>query len=180
MNDESLTAALAADLDGSFESLVLAYQDRLFAFGLRLTGSTRDAEEIAQETLLAVWRKAAQFDPASAGASAWVYTIARNLRIDAMRRAARTGAVDHEAELEYLVDSAEPADEAIVRVDEIEQITAALLGLSKEQSMAIQLSFIEERPHSEISDLLGIPLGTVKSRIRLAINRLKTLLDETR
>ena len=67
-----------------------------------------------------------------------------------------------------------------MRVDEIEQVTAALSGLSKEQSMAIPLSFIEERPHSEIADLLGIPLGTVKSRIRLAINRLKTLLDETR
>ena len=97
-----------------------------------------------------------------------------------IRRAARTGAVDHEAELEYLIDFAEPADEAIVRMDGVEQVTAALLGLSKEQSMAIRLSFIEERPHSEIADLLGIPLGTVKSRIRLAINRLKALLDETR
>ena len=97
-----------------------------------------------------------------------------------MRKAARTGAVDHEAELEYLADSAEPADEAIVRGDEVERVTVALSGLSKEQSMAIRLSFIEERPHSEIADLLGIPLGTVKSRIRLAMSRLKNLLDEPR
>jgi RNA polymerase sigma factor (sigma-70 family) len=55
-----------------------------------------------------------------------------------------------------------------------------LSGLSKDQSMAIQLSFIEERPHSEIADILGIPLGTVKSRVRLAMNRLKALMDETR
>ena len=67
-----------------------------------------------------------------------------------------------------------------MRVDEVEQVTVALSGLSKEQSMAIQLSFIEERPQSEIADLLGIPLGTVKSRIRLAMSRLKALMDETR
>ena len=165
---------------GAFGPLFEHFAPRVKGLMLKAGASSDDAEEIAQETLLAVWRKAAQFDPASAGASAWIYTIARNLRIDAIRRAARTGAVDHEAELEYLIDSAEPADEAIVRMDGVEQVTAALLGLSEEQSMAIRLSFIEERPHSEIAELLGIPLGTVKSRIRLALNRLKALLDETR
>jgi len=165
---------------GAFERLFEHFAPRVKGLMLKAGASSDDAEEIAQETLLAVWRKAAQFDPASAGASAWIYTIARNLRIDAVRRAARTGAVDHEAELEYLIDSAEPADEAIVRVDGLKQITAALLGLSEEQSMAIRLSFIEERPHSEIAHLLGIPLGTVKSRIRLAVSRLKDLMDETR
>lgn len=165
---------------GAFERLFEHFAPRVKGLMLKAGASSDDAEEIAQETLLAVWRKAAQFDPASAGASAWIYTIARNLRIDAVRRTARTGTVDHEAELEYLVDSAEPADEAITRMDGLRQITAALIGLSEEQSMAIRLSFIEERPHSEIADLLGIPLGTVKSRIRLAMNRLKALLDETR
>ena len=67
-----------------------------------------------------------------------------------------------------------------MRLEEVEQATVALSGLSKEQSIAIRLSFIEERPHSEIADLLGIPLGTVKSRIRLAMNHLRTLLDERR
>lgn len=142
--------------------------------------SSDQAEEIAQETLLAVWRKAAQFDPVSSGAAAWIYTIARNLRIDAARRASRTGAVDHDAELDYLIDPAEPADEAMARNDEAGRIAVALSGLSEEQSKAIHLSFIDERPHSEIADVLGIPLGTVKSRIRLAMNRLRALLDETR
>jgi RNA polymerase sigma factor (sigma-70 family) len=165
---------------GAFERLFEHFAPRVKGLMLRAGASSDDAEEIAQETLLAVWRKAAQFDPASGGPSAWIYTIARNLRIDALRRAARTGAVDHDAELEYLVDSAEPTDEAIVRLEEVEQATVALSGLSKEQSIAIRLSFIEERPHSEIADLLGIPLGTVKSRIRLAMNHLRTLLDERR
>jgi len=164
----------------AFGRLFEHFAPRVKGLMLKAGASSDDAEEIAQETLLAVWRKAVQFDPASAGVSAWIYTIARNLRIDAIRRAARTGSVDHDAELEYLIDSAEPADEAIVRIEGVEQVTAALLGLSKEQSTAIQLAFIEERPHSEIADLLGIPLGTVKSRIRLAMNRLKALMDETR
>ena len=89
---------------GAFGQLFEHFAPRVKGLMLKAGASRDDAEEIAQETLLAVWRKAAQFDPASAGASAWIYTIARNLRIDAMRRAARTGAVDHEAELEYLVD----------------------------------------------------------------------------
>jgi RNA polymerase sigma-70 factor (ECF subfamily) len=68
----------------------------------------------------------------------------------------------------------------MARNDEAGRIATALSSLSEEQSMAIRLSFIEERPHPEIADFLGIPLGTVKSRIRLAMNRLRALLDETK
>ena len=104
----------------AFRRLFEHFAPRVKGLMLKAGASSDDAEEIAQETLLAVWRKAAQFDPVSAGASAWIYTIARNLRIDSVRRAARTGAVDHEAELDYLVDPAEPADDAMARNDEAE------------------------------------------------------------
>ena len=76
----------------AFRRLFEHFAPRVKGLMLKAGASSDDAEEIAQETLLAVWRKAAQFDPVSAGASAWIYTIARNLRIDAVRRAARTGA----------------------------------------------------------------------------------------
>ncbi len=165
---------------GAFGRLFEHFAPRVKGLMLKTGASGDDAEEIAQETLLAVWRKAAQFDPASAGASAWIYTIARNLRIDAVRRASRTGAVAHEAELDYLVDPSEPADESIERMHGVDRVASALSRLPGDQSMAIRLSFIEERSHSEIADLLGIPLGTVKSRIRLAMSRLKALMDETR
>jgi RNA polymerase sigma-70 factor (ECF subfamily) len=164
----------------AFRGLFEHFAPRVKGVMQKAGASSTEAEEIAQETLLAVWRKAAQFDPVSAGAAAWIFTIARNLRIDAVRRAARTGAVDHDAELEYLVDPAEPADDAMARNDEADRIARALSSLSEQQSMAIRLSFIEERPHPEIADVLGIPLGTVKSRIRLAMNRLRALLDETK
>jgi RNA polymerase sigma-70 factor (ECF subfamily) len=164
----------------AFRRLFEHFAPRVKGLMLKAGASSDDAEEIAQETLLAVWRKAAQFDPVSAGASAWIFTIARNLRIDSVRRVARTGVVDHEAELEYLVDPAEQVDDAMARNDEADRIARVLSCLSEEQSMAIRLSFIEERPHPEIADFLGIPLGTVKSRIRLAMNRLRALLDETK
>jgi RNA polymerase sigma-70 factor (ECF subfamily) len=164
----------------AFRRLFEHFAPRVKGLMLKAGASSDDAEEIAQETLLAVWRKAAQFDPVSAGASAWIFTIARNLRIDSVRRVARTGVVDHEAELDYLVDPAEQVDDAMARNDEADRIARALSCLSEEQSMAIRLSFIEERPHPEIADFLGIPLGTVKSRIRLAMSRLRALLDEAK
>jgi RNA polymerase sigma-70 factor (ECF subfamily) len=164
----------------AFRRLFEHFAPRVKGLMLKTGANSDDAEEIAQEALLAVWRKAGQFDPVSAGAAAWIYTIARNLRIDAVRRTARAGAVDHDAELDYLVDPAEPADDAMARNDETDRVGRALSSLSEEQSMAIRLSFIEERPHPEIAGILGLPLGTVKSRIRLAMNRLRALLDETK
>jgi RNA polymerase sigma factor (sigma-70 family) len=174
----TLIARVADGDREAFRRLFEHFAPRVKGLMLKTGAGSDDAEEIAQETLLAVWRKAAQFDPLSTGAAAWIYTIARNLRIDAVRRAARAGAVDHDAELDYLADPAEPADDAMARNGEAGRIGRALLSLSEEQSMAIRLSFIEERPHPEIAGILGLPLGTVKSRIRLAMNRLRALLDE--
>lgn len=142
------------------------------------TGTDADtAEEIAQNTLLAVWRKAALFDPSSAGAAAWIFTIARNLRIDAARRAIRQARAAEPA-ADEVDDTIDTPETAIARRDDVSRVTAALAQLSAEQSTVIRLSFIEERPHAEIAETLGLPLGTVKSRIRLAMNRLRDLLDE--
>ena len=140
--------------------------------------SSDEAEEIAQGALIAVWRKAGQFDPATSGAAAWIFTIARNLRIDLFRSGARANRLRGVSELPDAPDPAEPADAVVSRVQDAARITLAIARLSAEQSMVVRLSFIEERPHPEIASLLGIPLGTVKSRIRLAMNRLRDILDE--
>ena len=150
---------------------------RVTGLMLKAGASGEEAEEIAQDTLFAVWRKAAQFDPASAGAPAWIFTIARNLRIDAVRRSARAGFAVPDAELEYLADPADSQETQISRREDTARIADAVALLSSEQSAAIRMSFIEDRPHSEIAEALRIPLGTVKSRIRLAMNRLKDLLE---
>ena len=162
----------------AFRLLFEHFSPRVKGLMLKAGASGEEAEEIAQDTLLAIWRKAAQFDPASAGAPAWIFTIARNLRIDAVRRSARAGVIVPDAELDYFADPADSQETQIVKRTDSARIALAISQLSREQSVAIRMSFIEDRPHSEIAEALRIPLGTVKSRIRLAMNRLKDSLEE--
>ena len=162
----------------AFGALFEHFAPRIKGFLIRTGCSADEAEEIAQVTMIAVWSKAAQFDPASAGAAAWIFTIARNQRIDAVRRAARVGRPGPETALDEEPDPGLPADSIMARVEDTARVTAAIEKLSAEQSTVIRLSFIEEQPHSEIATALGLPLGTVKSRIRLAMNRLRQLLDD--
>ncbi len=162
----------------AFKSLFEHFAPRIKGFMLKAGCSADEAEEIAQDTLIAVWRKAGQFDPKTTGVAAWIFTIARNLRIDSIRRATRSGRLSQDTELTDAPDPAESADIVISRVEEASRVKAAIERLSAEQSRVIQLSFIDERPHPESASMLGIPLGTVKSRIRLAMTRLRDLLDE--
>jgi RNA polymerase sigma-70 factor (ECF subfamily) len=134
------------------------------------------AEELAQETMLTAWRRAAQFDPASGGAAAWIFTIARNLRVDVARRDRLV------PWLEVMADEPPPpaADATIESLQHGERVRAALASLPPEQAEVVRLSFFDDRPHAEIERALGIPLGTVKSRLRLAMTRLRALLDDIR
>jgi RNA polymerase sigma factor (sigma-70 family) len=169
--------ASSGDRD-AFNALFAHFAPRIKGFLLKTGCSAEEAEDIAQNTLIAVWRKANQFDPATTGAAAWIFTIARNLRIDSARRATRDGRLGQDVGPDYELDPGEPADRIMSRVEDAARITAAVEKLSAEQSRVIRMSFIEERPHTEIAAMLGIPLGTVKSRIRLAMSRLRDLLDE--
>lgn len=166
----------------AFKLLFEHFAPRVKGFLVK-TGMNADAaEEIAQTTLVTVWRKAAQFDPASAGAAAWIFTIARNLRIDSARQAARQAkALDKaalSAERHETPEAVDSPETIMTRRDDVSRVAAALQRLSEEQSTVIRMSFIEEQPHGEIAERLGIPLGTVKSRIRLAVARLRDLLDD--
>jgi len=162
----------------AFRALFEFFAPRIKAFLLKRGSNPFEAEEIAQEAMIAVWRKAEQFDPSTTGAAAWIFTIARNLRIDAIRRGQRSDRMLEEVEREYDPETAESAETEFARRQDAERADAALSLLPVEQSEVIRLSFIEGRTHAEIVTRLGIPLGTVKSRIRLAMNRLKDLLDE--
>jgi len=162
----------------AFKLLFEHFAPRVKGFLVK-SGMTADAaEEIAQTTLLTVWRKAAQFDPASAGAAAWIFTIARNLRIDSARQAARQAKAAASAERDETPEVADSPETMMARRDDVSRVEAALQRLSEEQSKVIRMSFIEEQPHGEIAERLGLPLGTVKSRIRLAMARLRDLLDD--
>lgn len=133
------------------------------------------AEEIAQETMLSVWRKASYFDPSRAGASTWIFTIARNQRIDHLRRAKVVSTAESDMPIE---DDEAPSGEALLLAAEREIVVrTALKALSDEQAAVVRLSFFSDKPHSEIARELGLPLGTVKSRVRLALGRLRALLE---
>jgi RNA polymerase sigma factor (sigma-70 family) len=169
------SVATRSDRD-AFRTLFEHFAPRLKGFLLKKGANAEEAEEIAQNTMIAVWRKAHQFDPNSSGAAAWIFTIARNLQIDAARKATRDDRLVKEVQLESFTDPFELTEPTISNVDTL-RVTSAIDQLASEQSEVIRLSYIEGRPHSEIAASLGIPLGTVKSRIRLALKRLRALLD---
>ena len=176
----SLVAAIARRQDqAAFATLFAFFAPRIKSFMLRSGVGEARAEELAQETMLAVWRKAALFDPARAGAAAWIFTIARNLRIDAYRRDRRGGDIEtSDVEIEFQIDGSPQPDSILATTQSEERVRSALAKLSNDQMRVVELSFFEDKAHAEIAEILEMPLGTVKSRIRLAMSRLRNLLSE--
>jgi RNA polymerase sigma-70 factor (ECF subfamily) len=166
---------IARSKDRQQYALLFGYfAPRLKSFFLRLGLSPAAAEDLAQETMLTVWNKAQSFDATRASASTWIFTIARNLRIDLLRRERDPNLL---AELYDGVVEPMPSDNVLTVEREV-RIRAALDKLPADQADVIRLSFFEDRPQSEIANTLDIPLGTVKSRVRLAMNRLRALVED--
>jgi RNA polymerase sigma-70 factor (ECF subfamily) len=175
----ALIVSVARQQDkAAFAQLFGHFAPRIKAFLRRSGLDELAAEELAQEAMLRVWRKADKFDPGAGEAAGWIFTIARNLRIDTLRRArgdATRGASDIDDE--YLRDEAPLADEALVQRQSGEQVRRALASLPPDQRRVIELSFYQEEAHGRIAELLDIPLGTVKSRLRLAAAKLRSVLQ---
>lgn len=163
----------------AFAALFDHFAPRIKTLMVRLGERDATAEEIAQQTMLIVWRKADLFIPGTAGATAWIFTIARNLRIDALRRERCNGSkFGTGKETELRVDEQTGPDSRVAAA-QLEQCVRKAVGqLSNEQARVIELAFFEEKSQSEIAAQLQIPLGTVKSRLRLALGRLRKLLGE--
>jgi len=177
---KGLMAAVAQNRDkAAYGRLFQYFAPRLVGFMERGGVGATDAEEIAQDTMVTVWRKAELYDPAQAAVSTWIFTIARNLRVDMARRATRrrNGAAAMGQPEEELVESAETQTLAVEREARVRE---ALGQLSREQATVLRLSFFSEKPHAEIARELGIPLGTVKSRVRLAMAKIRPLLESER
>ena len=169
-----LSAVGAARDRAAFETLFRHFAPRIKAYLLRLGASAAAAEDLAQETMLSVWRKAALFDPAKASAATWIFTVARNLRIDALRRERRP---EFDPSDPAFVPDAEPsADAALAQEEDEARLRDAIGRLSPEQAKVVELSFFADKAHSAIARELGLPLGTVKSRLRLAISRIRGVL----
>jgi len=170
--DEDVLARVARGDRAAFAALFGKYAPKVKGYLIRLGAAGAIAEDLAQDAMVTVWRRAASYDAAKAKASTWIFVIARNSWIDKLRRE-KTELAYRSTQIVSEESEEEGPDDAAVRNQTEDQISAALATLSEEQRKVVQLSFFEDRPHSEIAERLSLPLGTVKSRLRLALIKLR-------
>ncbi len=170
--------AIARDRDRrAFERLYEYYAPKLKNYMMRQGADRATADDLAQETMVQVWRKAEQYDPARAAPAAWIYRVARNLRIDKLRRQKL-----HEVELTTeadRVDESSSGHEAASEHIDAQHLRNFVETLPHEQMEVVRMAFFEGLSHTEVGQRLSIPLGTVKSRLRLAFGTLRTAIGET-
>ena len=159
----------------AFAALFAHFAPRLKGYLLRLGASDGQAEEVLQEALLTVWRKAHLFDRKKAAASTWIFTIARNRRIDILRKK-KFPEIDAQ-DPRLVPDAPRAPDEEVIGAREGEAVRLALEKLPEEQRELVRLAFYNGWSHSKIAADTNLPLGTVKSRLRLAFSRLRNELE---
>lgn len=160
----------------AYRELFQSYAPRVKAYMLRQGADAGTAEELAQETMLTVWRKARLYSGDKGSATTWIFTIARNLRIDRLRREVPWQALPEGQDEEP--SDAPPPDEQLSEKQRGARVRAALAALPPDQLEVVQLSYLDGLSHSEIAARLGLPLGTVKSRMRLAYQKLREAVED--
>ncbi|GLQ39537.1 RNA polymerase sigma factor [Rhizobium albus] len=172
-----LARAVAVERDKSaFAQLFDYFAPRIKSYLLRLNMQPQEAEELAQEVMIVLWHKAGLFDPAKSSLATWLFRVARNRRIDALRR---DRGKDLDAEDPSLLPSAPEAPDLVMDAQQRdERVRRAMSVLPAEQLELVRLAFFIGLSHSQIAEETGLPLGTVKSRIRLAFGRLKKALED--
>lgn len=158
----------------AFSELFNHFAPRIKGFLVKSGTTTTLAEECAQEAMVTLWNKAHLFDPTRASAATWIFTIARNKKIDAFRRAARPEPED----LPWGPEPEPEASDVIVLQQETQKLSQALEALPEKQKEIVRRAYFGELSHAELAQETGLPLGTIKSRIRLALDRLRQTLSE--
>lgn len=175
---EALMQAVTSERDiDAYELIFKYFAPRIKSYMLRLTTDEQLAEELMQETMITVWHKADRFDPRKGALSTWIFTIARNLRIDAVRREKRPEFDPDDPA--FVPDEAIPADALIMLQQSSNELQQAMEKLPKEQFELIKMSFYDDHSQSAIAEKMNIPLGTVKSRMRLAFDKLRLSLTNS-
>ncbi|MGX5668390.1 sigma-70 family RNA polymerase sigma factor [Rhizobium daejeonense] len=174
-----LLDAVASRRDiAAFEKLFRHFGPKVKTYMLKQTKNLHMAEELMQETMITVWRKADLYDAARGTVSAWIFTIARNLFISACRKQKRPEFDPNDPA--FVPAATEPADVGLASRQDAETLRAALRDLPPEQRELVQRSFFSDVPHSTLAEEFGLPLGTVKSRIRMAIAKLRKNMEDRR
>lgn len=172
-NHSALLQKVGKDKDrAAFAALFTYFAPRVKSYMLKNNMGEAAAEEVVQNTFVTVWEKAASFDPKKAAASTWIFTIARNKRIDALRKDRQVEFNSDSPALETAVSEADAQYDA----QDIEKLTDAIDTLPPEQARLVRMAFYDDKSHSDISQETRIPLGTVKSRLRLALDKLRGIM----
>lgn len=153
----------------AFAELFAHFAPRVKGFLMKSGADASLAEECTQEVMATLWRKAHMFDPSRASVSTWIFTIARNRKIDALRKQRRPEPED----LPWGPEAEPDQAEAIGLKQETEQLAVAIKELPEKQRILVEQAYFGDLSHSEIAEITGLPLGTIKSRIRLALERLR-------
>ncbi len=162
----------------AYARLFCHYAPRIKAYLMRGGTDACQAEELAQESLLVLWHKACHFDATQASVGTWLFTIARNLRVDRFRSLGVAAMPYDEAELQAVADEAPPPDERLQLAQLRERMRVALHQMPAAQARVLRLCYFEGQPHTRIATELQLPLGTVKSRMRAALAYLRRALQD--
>ena len=173
-DDADAMAAVAAGDQNALRHLYERYGRLAHSIAYRISGDRATAEECTQDAFVALWRRAERFDPARGQVSTWLFAIARNLALSAVRRQRTTVELDQQHEV---ATTAGP-DELVASADAAAQLADAMANLPEPQLAVLQLAYFEGLSQSEIATQLGLPLGTVKGRVRLALERLRMLVND--
>ena len=174
----ALISAVAERRDrAAFARLYDHFAPRVLAYLRRLGCDSAAAEDLTQEVMLTVWHRAQTFDPAKAAVSTWIFTIARNRRIDVLRRERRPEFDPNDPAL--IGEPPASADQQIAAEQDAVRLRAVIDELPQVQADLLRLAFFQDKSHGAIAEQLGLPLGTVKSRLRLAMARLRTRLQDS-
>jgi RNA polymerase sigma-70 factor (ECF subfamily) len=176
--DEDLMALVRHGDAGAFEVIYDRHCDIAFSLAYRMCGTRVAAEDVVQESFLSLWRSGARYDRSRGSVRTWVLGIVHNRSIDWLRRSLghERGRVADEG-VEERFESPEHTDVEVARRDEAREIRAALDDLPDEQSRVIELAFYGGYTHSEIAQLLDTPIGTIKGRMRLGLEKMRRALE---
>lgn len=170
-----LVQAVARNRDiSAFEQLFAHYAPRVKAYFRRLGTDERAAEELMQDVMLTLWRRAHLFDRSKAGVGTWIFAVARNRRIDAVRRERRPQIDPADPMLVRSTDDGPDGQFASGQMERM--LRRAVATLPPEQAELVRRSFFDDMSHGDIAEQLNLPLGTVKSRLRLALAKLRAAL----
>ena len=178
--DEDLMPLVSRKDAVAFEVFYDRHGGAAYSLAYRIVGDPTAAEDVAQEAFLSIWRSRARYDPARGSVRAWALGIVRNRAIDALRReGGRAPKLDLDDELALEREQAPERTEAeALRRETAHQVRGALGALPSEQSQVIELAYFGGFTHSEIAKMLGMPIGTVKGRMRLGLEKMRARFAE--